>query len=101
MLDVAAIRQHIETDLEDTPLGRIVDAAIADMAYYAGELDTASTTYAAQLARRNALLIDMVKLAITYNAVHVQAIGQLGATGTTYHKEWDHLLRRIHPVTIS
>lgn len=101
MLDTAAVRQHIETDLDDTPLGRIIDAAIADMDYYAGGLDPLAATYQAQLARRNALLIDMVKLAITYNAVHVQAIGQMGATGTTYSAEWDHLLRRIKPVVVS
>lgn len=101
MLDVTAIRQHIETDLTDTALGRIIGAAIADMDHYAGELDAAAATYTAQLSRRNALLIDLVKLGITYNAVHVQAIGQLGATGTTYAKERDYLLRRIVPVVVS
>lgn len=97
MIDVAAIRAHIETDLSDTALGRLRTAAIADMEHLAGELDAAAPTYANQLARRNALLIDLCKLAVTYNAVHVQAIGQLGATGTTYTAEWDRLLRRIAP----
>lgn len=101
MIDLAAIRAHIETDLDDTALGRLRAAAIADMDHVAGELDPAAATYAAQLSRRNALLVDMVKLAVTYNAVHVQAIGQLGATGTTYTAEWGALLRKIKPVTVS
>jgi hypothetical protein len=100
-LTATTIRDHIETDLDATALGRIIDAAVADMNYYAGELDPLATTYTAQLARRNALLIDLVKLAITYNAVHVQAIGQVGATGTSYHAEWTHLLRRIKPAVVS
>lgn len=101
MIDTAAIRTHIETDLADTPLGRLRTAAIADMDLMAGVLDPAASGYADQLARRNALLIDLVKLAITYNAVHVSALGQPGAKGTTYLAEWDALLRRIKPVTVS
>jgi hypothetical protein len=101
MIDIAAIRTHIATDLDNAGLGRVRSAAIADMDHYAGELDPASLTYADQLARRNALLIDLVKLGITYNAVHVQAIGEPGADATAYAKQWDHLLRRIKPVVVS
>ncbi len=114
LLTVDDLRECVETDLDATPLQRILDAADAEIVDLAGPMDLVPTQLdslgvletvdafnariARETARRTAVLIEVCRLAIQYDGNIRATHGDVSEDRAAYVAERSALISQLFPV---